>query len=578
MLRAIRDIGRKVREEAGKSEIETLVQEPLKNPLKNPGVMVFIKIDPATNSYCGVDLEDYDTKKKMLYLYRRGSSSGPNATPGAAITELPKTFERKIANWFNEEQDPLLLAIKRVLEEKREEILEEIQSKLKDIDRKKGRFLSLKLKQGEAWRYLGEMEIFKTALLKNARAATERREAVADNHICSICGNTGKVTGDPGVFKFSTIDKPGFIAGGFDPRGAWRNFPVCYQCKLDLEEGRKFIEEKLKYKFYGLNYYLIPRLLLGEVTQSEIFDVLVKGGHKQDLEEKRQITDDENEILDYLSQQPDVLTVNLLFLQKEQSAERILLLIEDVFPSRLRSIFEAKERVDELFKADFTLGKIRTFFKRSSAGGNKDDLNKYFLEIVDRVFNPRPLALSFLMKFLTAGVRQEFLKESEKGYFSPRVKDGLMALLFLNRLGVIKFEEAKHMTSSNFDALFEKYPGLLGSPAKRGVFLLGALTQMLLKKQYGERGATPFRKNLKGLRMNEGDIRALLPRVCNKLEEYGAFDSGKKEIARAASRYLLEAGADWKIPVDELNFIFACGMSLEEDVKGIVYPEKEESL
>jgi len=97
---------------------------------------------------------------------------------------------------------------------------------------------------------------------------------------------------------------------------------------------------------------------------------------------------------------------------------------------------------------------------------------------------------------------------------------------------------------------------------------------MLLRKQYKEREARPFLKNLKGLRMNEWDLKGLLPKVQNKLEEYESFDKGKKTVAKEAANYLLTAGDDWKVSVDEMNFYFAAGMNLCDEVAKIVYPKE----
>jgi len=46
--------------------------------------------------------------------------------------------------------------------------------------------------------------------------------------------------------------------------------------------------------------------------------------------------------------------------------------------------------------------------------------------------------------------------------------------------------------------------------------------------------------------MNEKDIKALLPQIQNKFEDYDAFDKGKRIIAKEAAKYLLNAGEDWK--------------------------------
>ena len=131
------------------------------------------------------------------------------------------------------------------------------------------------------------------------------------------------------------------------------------------------------------------------------------------------------------------------------------------------------------------------------------------------------------------------------------------------------------MERNIFEEIFTKYGKALNTPAKRGIFLLGALTQMLLNKQYLDRNSKPFMKKLKGLKMDERDIKALLPDVQNKLEEYDSFDKGKRIIAQEASKYILEAGENWKLTVDEINFFFSCGMNLFEEITSIAYGNKE---
>lgn len=78
-------------------------------------------------------------------------------------------------------------------------------------------------------------------------------------------------------------------------------------------------------------------------------------------------------------------------------------------------------------------------------------------------------------------------------------------------------------------------------------------------------------KQLQGLKLNEKEIKGLLPKVQNKLEEYKSFDKGKREIAEAVSFYLLEAGNNWKLSNDEINFFFASGMNLVNEIANIVY-------
>lgn len=568
MLSAIKDIGNMVSKKAWSSE----------RPIGGKVLLVVINI--VNSSFSGIDLEDFDAKKIGLYLFSPGSSKGNVPSPFAPLTEPEKTY-KKIEKWLKDceiitgiknDDKEFLSGVNKVLADNKNSIMNALKDKVDGLPKKKGegRYLTIGF-EGDK-RHLGEYEIFKRGV--EAFVSTKLKKSASKNKACSVCGLVREeVSGKTDIFRFYTIDKPGFITGGFKEANAWKNFPVCLECKTLLEGGKKYIDVKLNFKFYGLNYYLIPRLLMGnENILEDILNILSDTTKAVDLKErtKKRITNDENEILEFLSGIKDVLTLNFLFLRREQSAERILLLIEDVFPSRIRKIFEAKDHVDAIFDEEFNFGKIRNFYSKSDEGKRESDLNKYFLEIVDSVFKERKLDMAFLLKFFMAVIRREFIND---GCFSFRIKDALMNIMFFENLGLITFEEVS-MVESMFNGIFTQFGKSFEKPAKRGIFLLGALTQLLLSKQWSERNARPFMKKLKSLRMDEKDIKALLPEVQNKLEEYDSFDKGKRLIASEASKYLLEAGEGWKMSVDEINFYFSCGMNLVENVASVVYPKE----
>jgi len=603
MLSAIREIGKWQRDKYGKDELDTLIKEP---KFKTGGKVVLIKVDIDKNDFDDVELEDYDSAKIQKYLFRGGVSQGPNPTPVANIpnvkkgrseeetrknleSQIRKTFEGKIQKWFekhgSEEKENLLENIKKILFDNEDKITQSIQTCIKDIDKKEGKLLTIKIKQNNEWKYIGDFKVFRESLKE---IETQKTAGIsANDKICSICGvQKTLVSGDSSVFKFYTIDKPGFITGGFNENLAWKNFPVCPECKLELEEGRKFIENNLTYGFYGLRYLLIPKLLLGNMhIKAEIINILLDSNKIVSLKNriKKRITSDNNEILEILADEKDVLTLNFLFLRKEQSAERILLLIEDVFPSKIKKIFDSKDYVDKVFNNDsdkgFTFGTIRTFFSKSDEGKKVSDLNKYFLEIVDSVFKGRKLDFSLLVNFYMRKIQRDFIdydsKGKEKYNFHWSIKEALMTVLFFENLGLISFEEVEDMENSIFEEVFKKYGNTFASPVRRGLFLTGALTQMLLNKQAKERGAKPFMKKLKGLKMDEQDIKALLPAVQNKFEEYNSFGKGKKLVAEEAYNYLFASEDNWRLPVDEINFYFAGGMNLVRKIKDIIYAKGE---
>ncbi|MGC8925495.1 MAG: TIGR02556 family CRISPR-associated protein [Calditerrivibrio sp.] len=560
MLTAIKEIG----------EIVTVKEKNI------DGKVLTIMLDNE-QTYLGIEIEDYDSEKVNKYLYKEGASKGNAPSPFCPITEPIKSF-KKLDDWLkkcvdmcsNEEESNkyFISKIYKMIRKNERDIREDLRSKINEIPKKTSKFLTIKIDR----KFLGEYDIFRKCV---DSFAEEKRKKSASVGTCSVCGKFDtEVSGKTDVFKFYTIDKRGFITGGFDESHAWKNFPVCIECNSLLENGKKFIDTKLNFKFDGLNYYLIPRLLIGSKDiLKEILEIMSDTNKVISLKEriKKRITSDENEILEYLSEIKDILTINFLFLRREQSAERILLLIEDVLPSRIKKIFEAKDRVDNIFIEEFNFGRIRIFFSKSDEGKKENDLNKYFLEIVDSVFKGKRLEFSFIVKFYMAVIRKEFIKDR---YFSSRVKDALMSTIFFENLGLITFEEVKDMEESIFSSIFGRYGKSLSSSVKRGIFLMGSLTQLLLNKQWSERNSKSFMKKLKGLKMDEKDIKALLSEVQNKLEEYDAFDKGKRAIASEISKYFLEAGEGWKMSVDEINFYFACGMNLASDVASIVYKKE----
>jgi CRISPR-associated protein Csh1 len=398
-----------------------------------------------------------------------------------------------------------------------------------------------------------------------------------NNGVCSICKEEKPVIIGDGIYTFFTIDKTGFISGGLKEENAWKNFPICQSCKRNIEKGKAYLETNLTFKFAGLTYQLIPKFIIGrEFVSSEVIDIFTNASKIFKLKEnvQKKYLGEENEILGYLKEYEDYLTLNFLFIQKMNKAERILSLIEDVFPSHLKQLFSVKEEVDLLYNKDFTFKTIWNFFSKSDQNKRDADLKAYFLDLSDRIFKGKPVDFSFVLKFLMKRIRTSFVNDD---YFNFTVLDAIMIVSFLQKLDLINME-VFNMEERIFSELFEKFKPTFESPLKRGLFLLGGLTQLLLNTQYSRRESTPpFLKQLKGLKMDEKDFKGLIPKIQNKLYEYDAFDKGKQKLAEEASYYLLTAGDNWKMSIDEMNFYFATGMNLINDITKIIYPEKKSS-
>lgn len=549
--------------------------------------VVFIKLDCNQGEFEGVGLEDYDSVKATKYLYKQGISRGNKPSPIAEITDTARTFDKKVKVWFTnclkEQLEPadksFLEKIKKGLQA--DEIKSKIQEKTNELtglpqDKRGKILLTVKLNN----KYIGEFPVF----CKLYNKFSEKKK-LKKTTICSVCNEKKEeIYGDNAdILKWATIDKPGFITGGFKESVAWKNFPLCSDCRKEIEQGKNFVENKLSQKFVndGLRYIMIPKLLMGKTEiLNEILSIFSDTNKLVSLKKtiKKRITSDENEILEIIAQKKDILTLNFLFMERKSgssSAEKILQLIEDVFPSRIRKIFETKDYIDKIFEEEFNFSKIRTFYSKSEEEKRDYDLNKYFLEIVDSVFKDRKLDSQFLTKFYMNIIRRAFVKDK---YFNFKVKDALMSNLFFEKLGLVNLEEVNNMEQSIFEDVFKKYGNTFASPIRRGLFLTGALTQILLNKQWKERNAKPFMKKLKSLKMNEQDIKALLPAIQNKFEEYNSFGKGKKLVIEEVYKYLFASGDKWNLSIDEINFYFAGGMNLVGKIKDIIYAKVEKDV
>jgi CRISPR-associated protein Csh1 len=584
MINAVKDLGEMAINAENKGLIDVLLEDPNANGRYNNLITINFNIDKKF-LFNGVKIEQYEKSKLNRYLFTSGGGNGPGYTPTAKITEPEKTFNIKIKNWFNKilnnksikidkKDKAILKKLNKLLDINSSKIIEDIKKFRSEFPKKEGLLLMLKFEVNGQYKYIGDCPLFRDLLLK---ADSEKyMKLYAENKVCSICGEKRDlVFGKIDTYAFYTIDKIGYIAGGFNEKDSWRNYPVCQECRLALEEGKKYIETNLAFRFYGLNYQLIPKFLIGkEHVKDDILDIFKDTNKLISLKNstKKRVLTDEDDILYYLKDADDTMTLNFLFIKKSNSAERILLLIEDVFPSHLGEVFKAKEKVDKIFRDNFTFKNIRNFFSKSDSKKRSSDLDEYFLDVTDRVFKGKSFDLTFLLKFIMKRVREKFANNENYNF---AIADGMMMVTFLEKLKLIEME-VEDMEERIFDEVFTKYGEDFRTPLKRGLILLGALTELLLRKQYSDRKAKPFMKNLKGLKMTEKDIKGLLPKVQNKLEEYDSFDKGKRLLAKEVSNYLLTAGDDWHMPIDEINFYFACGINLADDFANIIYKKEEE--
>jgi len=609
MINSIMKLGQYHRQQY---EISDPIEKYLRDPVgKKKGVIFSIVLkntDQNDWQFSKIDFEDYDSIKLSKILFRSGSSRGANITPTANITAIEKTFNVKILGWFSafikhkankiifKDEFPFVETIFQTIEKDKKLILNQLRELFSEIiSSEHTPLLSIKFHTQQGIQYLGDIPLFRKVIERQATEGyrfvpTFGESSFGENQVCSVCGRIrDEVLGYFSYLKFYTLDKPGFISGGFDYGDAWKNYPVCANCASLVEEGKKLLDQDLTFQFYGFRYYLIPTFYQTDAAEvlNEITSWTRNPKFHRGMEQR--ISNAENEVLGLISEQGDVLSLRLMFFQQKQSALRILLVIEDILPSRLAKLFQLKERLeqielfqwekdDEINKISFNFGILRTFYPADKFYGIQD---RQFLEICGKIISGKKIDFPFLSKGIMSRIRFLFAHDEPLGI---QVKSGLMLLLFINELqlfhnfrGKVKkmneqfFQDFVIHTREEFPEKVEKFftafEAFFTTPAEKAIFLTGALTQFLLNIQQHEKSSTPFRARLKGLKMNGEQISQLLPQIQEKLEQYDKNYYRTQE--ETISKYYLQAGKPetWKLSLDEMNFIFVLGMNLSNYFK-----------
>jgi len=590
MISAIKEIGEIALKQEGRDGND-LLKNPIDAIVENPNVdkVLSVMFDSQAN-YDKVELSDFDVGKYRIYLYRKGSTNGSDITPTSKIASnnikdiLEKTWDKKIFKWFkdNKDKNETFNKLYNEIVKSENKIKEDIKKTLSDITLSKtSLIITVKIDN----KFIGEIEEFRNFMVEYV-LSVEDKTSFSKEGVCSVCGERkDEVFTTSEIYTFYTLDKECYITSGFKKESAWKNFPICKECFLKIELGKKTIEEDLSFKFSGLSYYLIPKILTNQQDQAveDILDIIKKSKDKKDFK------DNEELVLELLSQFKDYITLYFLFLKKENSADRIQLLIEDVLPSCISKIVDAENKTNELFKTKdgkdfFSFSLLYEFFQ--------DKTNKFLFEVIDKIFRGGKLDRLVVYRKLL-NVLNSVHYEDNKSFLFKTLKS-LSLVRFLEELGILNggdiamtshLEAKEYAQPQNglnqtiekrkFDEIYEKFKGL-DTPTKRGIFLLGALTQWLLSLQAHERdGSMPFLKALKGLNMNMQDIKGLFPKVVDKFIAYDNRTPFVKELEKEISANFL-AEQNPKIPIEEINFIFATGMALYDEVKSLLKEDKNE--
>lgn len=566
----------KITKELGEDPLNIFVENP--NDTGAYNTVLEIIVDESFN-YIETKVSEFKNEYISKYLYKKGSSNGTDFTPTAKITTPEKTFKNKIINSFKETIDAykktkdvtILENILHTLDSNQKKILDDING---NFDSKKGNILTVVYDN----KYIGDIEIFKDKLRTDAVKSyylIEGKESKGLEKTCSICKEKNKeVYGNANIFKFYTVDKEGYVAGGFRKLDSWRNFPVCFDCAVELELGKRYLDEKLSLKFQSRDFYLIPKLVF-EKDLNRILSILEK--LKDEFLEETYETREEM-MFKRLQTLENYMSFDLLFYEENNSALNIKLNVQEVLPSRFRKLYESLSNINELMKSCNRSEKLRIDFRYLNTIFPRKTHNRYFLEVVDIILSDKRIDYKFIISHITNHIIEKFNEDEGRFFYHESIKS-YGFLLYLRLLNVLFKEKGQVKKMSKlywdikdyntreelFNNFFNENMDFFSSPDKKAIFLIGFLSQKLINIQMVKEQRAPFINRLKGLKLGKKDIKRLLPDIHNKFIEYDA--QYYKDIQALASNYLMLAGEKWAVTELDIPFYFSMGMNLEKHIK-----------
>lgn len=402
---------------------------------------------------------------------------------------------------------------------------------------------------------------------------------------CSVCGSKAPVSVEAfkGLsFKYYILDKIGF-ASEINKKGFFHNYTLCANCYRGLLMAENFVTSKLGTRLGNFKIYIVPAFLFplapsrDELERwAEYVSHSVKTANNFTRLEKME---EELETFLEMNELDNKILLNLLFYQRNQSELRVLRLIKDVAPSRLKKLVSEMRQVGRVgnkllgeskywmldFNGLYYLIPLRT--------GGAEEFKK-MLEIYDSLISGWPLGYDFLItqfvgliqiytfqRFSNTNIKDPGEKYRELSLAQAVLKANLFFYL-LRKLELLEggislaeFPEKLHIQEEMKTFLREmKY-----SEPQAALFLLGYLTNQVGRKQYeqGHESKPVLAKiNYEGMRFPK--LIHFSNMVFNLLRQYKALSFNEvyfSEMKRLLDRY---AGR-WPLSPEENVFYLLSG-------------------
>lgn len=566
-----------------------------------------------TCAYKGIDIDKVgkDSESYRKYAYRKGGARAGDVTITTKISfpvdkklqNLKKAQFKKLVN-CNHPESQLFKMVEDEFLKNEETIKNEIEGYFKNASKEEqtSTGISVQIVRDKAL-YLNDFELIRNIILDSGTEKKYDHNGTQSRHNNVVCSVTSQMAEDicgfAAPFKYSSPDKPGFISGFFKKEKFWRNYPVSSDEALALEYGKKYIKQNLTGYFYGHEYLFVPHPIIKSNNEKlEMIVELIKEAFAVAREKKiskEERAGAEEYVQKLIAGQDNSFYLDMLFYTEDKQTESISIemMLEEVLPSRFSKLFvEVPDIINRnpLFKDAITIKKVLVDLKFSFDIVRNFFVDK-FLDVVQRIFQGKPISKAFLFERIIALIRKNFNEaKTQEKWTEPAgwsVLKAIMLINYLQQLGIIEninnYNYMEITTSEKktgrfnldgFNGFVKANQSFLDSDIKVGVFAVGVLVRFLFDIQHYSLGNTPFENKLRGYKLNPELLIQVYTEALDKIQKYQKSFYVYSDLREIVSQYFVIKQQDMNsMSNNELSFYFVAGLEMGRKFKN----EKEDN-
>jgi len=572
MLESLKQIGDYVIESGRVKGLEKYTALGSLSKVKKIIVLEFKTVNGKIE-YTSTHTDEYGREKGKTLLYSPGPPSTFDLTPTSKNTgiatdkktreEFSKTLKR-IVNWFKEhsDQNEVFKEIGEAIATKQVE--DDVLSNIRSLENDEPAVLTVTVNNNFPADIDDIDDILKDSFLKKL---SEKHNTTSKGvGVCVLCGLEKEIVGFGFPYSFYTLDKPGF-AQGLKQENSFKQFPLCEDCSVSLFLGKDFVEEYLRYGFYGNRLYVFPKFMTNKIRDKVMDEIIELRGTDKGEYKGGLLTEEEN-FSEMIKDKEDYLTLLFVICQQKGGGKYldVLKYIESVPPSWIKELYDSLNSIYELdlFSED-SIKKSGAFAK--PVGPLRNNLKYHSLTVIIRDFfggydvlgsllSGKTIPEEELIPAFNKKLRIAFKRNWGKKIIELSLKS-ILLLELMNKL------EGKMTKEKNNMGILGDLEGSLDSPGKKAAFYEGVLTGRLMSIQYYVcNGNTPFMKKLFGLNLNVERLKSIYPDIINKLKQY---KRPLTELQIETSKHMLAAEkSGWDLSPEQASYYFTLGYTLNK--------------